>query len=309
MASDNEQFEKVSSSEFSDEAIRRFLLGRLSASEQPAFEQQLFSEDSLDARVRLAELELADDYAYGRLDGAERELFEEKFLLSVDRRRQVEVSRVLRDRFASASVVKTKTTFVAGLRTLLGFTRPAWRFAFTAVIVILLVGTVWVVVKKERRIKEEITKQFSRRRSPPATVSPESGHPTNTSMPEHQVSPSPMPVHDQTAASPVIVSIALMPAVSPDSRNMPSVNLPKGAQDIVRLQLALKPDQPGPYRAELLSNDGQSVLIAESIKAADNGSQIDFDVPARLLKTGNYQIRLGRDRANENKGSYYFRVE
>ena len=61
MAGANEQFEKERSPEFSDEAIRRFLLGRLSASEQPAFERRLFSEDGLDARVRLAELDLADD--------------------------------------------------------------------------------------------------------------------------------------------------------------------------------------------------------------------------------------------------------
>ena len=80
----------------------------------------------------------------------------------------------------------------------------------------------------------------------------------------------------------------------------------------MRLQLALKVNQPGPYRAELLTVAGQSVFSAESITAADNGSaRIDFDVPAHLLKTGNYQISLGRDNAGakENTGSYYFRVQ
>src|SRR5260370_29921858 len=107
MATNNEKSRDDNSSEFSDEAIRRFLLGRLSSSEQPAFERQLFSDSRLDARVRLAELDLADDYTYGRLDPDERQFVEETFLVTSDRRRKLEVSMVLRDRFASASVTKT----------------------------------------------------------------------------------------------------------------------------------------------------------------------------------------------------------
>jgi hypothetical protein len=298
--------------EFSDDAIRRFLLGRLSASEQPAFEQRLFSEDSLDARVRLAELDLADDYAYGRLNHTERELFEEKFLVTKDRRRKAEVSRTLRERFAiPAPVEETRTSFIERLRSLPDFNRPAWRYAFGVVIFMLLMGTVWVAVKKESRLKEEIARRLNPRRSPTPTVPLESNHPANTSVPEHQMSPSPMPVHDQSApAQPAVVIVALTPAGSPDS-DAPSIDLPKDSQDIVRLQLALKVNQPGAYRAELLTADAQSVFSAESIKAWDSGQvQLDFDIPAPLLKTGNYQIRLSRDKAGakENVANYYFRV-
>jgi hypothetical protein len=298
--------------EYSDDAIRRFLLGRLSASEQPAFEQRLFSEDGLEARVRLAELDLADDYAYGRLNDTEHELFEARFLVSADRRRKVEVSRTLRERFAIAAPVgKTRTSFIERLRSRPYFNRPAWRYAFGVVIFMLLMGTVWVAVKKESRLKEEITRRLSPRRSPTPTLPLESNHPLNTSAPEHQVSPSPMPVHDQSAPTqPAFVIVALTPAGSPDNE-APSVDLPKGSQDIVRLHLALKVNEPGSYRAELLTAGARSVFSAESIKAWDSGqAQIDFDVPARSLKTGNYQIRLSRDNtgAKENVGSYYFRV-
>lgn len=297
--------------EYSDDTIRRFLLGRLSASEQPAFEQRLFSEDSLDGRVRLAELDLADDYAYGRLNDTEHELFEERFLVSADRRRKVEVSRTLRKRFAITSLGKPKASFIERLRSLPHFNRPAWRYAFGVVIFILLMGTVWVAVKKESRLKEEIARRLSPRRASTPTVPLESNHPANSSAPEHQVSPSPMPVHDQSAPTqPAVVIVALTTAASPDSA-MPSVDLPKGSQDIVRLQLALNVNEPGSYRAELLTADAQSVFSAESIKAWDSGqAQIDFDVPAPLLKTGNYQIRLSRDNAGakENVGSYYLRV-
>ena len=310
MADKNEQFDKDNSSEFSDEAVRRFLLGELSAAEQPLFEQRLFTDAGLDARVRLAELDLADDYAYGRLNSAERELLEEKFLVSADRQCKVEVSRVLRDRFASVAVAEGKATFVEGLRSLFGFTRPAWRIAFGVLILLILFGTVWLVIK-EPRIARQIANRIIPRRSPPQSAPREAGHPTNTSMPEHQITPSPMPIHDQTAASPVSVSIALMPAVSPQTSEMPALNLPKGEQDVVRLQLALKPDQTGPYRAELVTIEGSSVFSAEALKPIDSRAEIDFDVPARLLKTGDYQIKLSRvDGGSKGSvASYYFRVQ
>jgi len=293
--------------EFSDQAILRFLLGRLNASEQPVFEQQLFSDPRLDPRVRLAELDLADDYAYGRISAGESELFEEMFLVSSDRRRAVEVSRALRDRFAF--IGNTEPTFIAGVRYLLRLNRPAWRYTLALLIFLLLVGSAWVVVKKEGRIKEEITKRLGRRRPATPTLPVETNHPTNNSLPEHQTSPSPMPVHDQTSAPSVSAIIALTPADSPNGGNIPSVKMAQ--QDMVRLQLVLQPYQPGTYRAELLTIDGQSVFSAEAIKAPEGGTaQIDFDVPARLLKTGGYQVRVSRDHAGvkQNARRYYFRV-
>ena len=302
--------DRNNSIEFSDEAIRRFLLGRLKASEQLTFERQLFSDPRLDARVRLAELDLADDYAYRRISAGEHDLFEEKFLVSADRRRKVDVSVALRDRFASA--VKAKPTFIAGLRGLLLFNRPAWRYTFAVVIFMLLVGSAWVIVKKEGRIKEEIRQRWVRRRSPTPTIPVESNHPTNNALPEHQTSPSPMPAHDQTPPSSVSERIVLKPAGSSGTADIASVPLPEKDQQTVRLVLALNSNQAGTYRAELFTADRQSVFNAEAIKVPENGTaQIDFDVPARLLEIGNYQVRVSRDHAGtkENVGCYYFRVQ
>jgi hypothetical protein len=309
MDTDREQFEKESSAEFSDEAIRRFLLGGLNASEQPRFELRLFDEAGLHARVHLAELDLADDYAYGRLDRDEQKVVEERFLVSSDRRRKVHVSLALHDRFAIGSVVKTKSTFSARLRTLAYFTRPSRRLAFGLAILLVLFGAVWLAMK-EPRIRQQITNTIVRWRSPPRSAPQEANHPANTSNPEHQITPAPMPVHDQTSSS--WVTLALVPVTSSESGDMPTLTLPKGEQATVRFQLALTPNQPGSYRVELVTVDGQTIFSAESIKAPDNGgAQIDFEVPASLLKSGNYQIRVARDKAGakENVGRYYFRVD
>jgi hypothetical protein len=310
MASNNGQFEQANSSGFPDEMIRRFLLGDLNATERPVFEQRLLVDDALAARVRLAELELADDYAYRQLSSAERDLITENFLLTTDRERKVRVSRSLRDHFAPAAVAGGSAAYINRLSAFFGLSQLAWRFAFAIVVLLLLFGAALLVIK-EPRLARQITNSIVPRRRLAPGVPHEASHANNPSAPEHQTTSSPMPVHDQTAASPQIVSVALRPMASSPGDATPWISLPKGDEDIARLQLAVKPDQVGRYHAELLTSERQPVLSGELIKAPDNGAQVNFDVPARLLKSGDYQIRLSRDNAgaNENLGTYYFRVQ
>lgn len=63
----------------------------------------------------------------------------------------------------------------------------------------------------------------------------------------------------------------------------------------MRLELSPEPNQPGTYRAELLTIDGQSVLNAQPQRSADtDGYRAYLEVPAGLLKAGDYQIKLSR---------------
>src|SRR2546421_2433908 len=94
------------SKDFSDETIRSFLLEGLSSTEQTVFEEQFLLNDELEVRVRLAEFDLTDDYAFGRLSAAEQTQFEQTFLLTTERKQQLNVSTALRDRFARASAWK-----------------------------------------------------------------------------------------------------------------------------------------------------------------------------------------------------------
>jgi hypothetical protein len=305
--------------EFTDDAIRRFLFGRLSAAEQTTLEERLFTDGGLEARVRLAEFDLADDYALERLNAADREAFEEKFLLSSERKRQLRVSAALRDRFASTATVATtapqgaRASIVERWRLLFGFNQRAWRFAFGGAILVLLVGMVWLWVK-EPRIKEGIKAGIFNRRAPvPAPSAPRMAeHSNNTSsMPEHRITPLAMPPHEPTA-SPVILSVELFSDASRDRDKIPLIDLPKGEHDIVRLQLALKLNQTGSYRADLLDVDGQSIFSSQSLQSTDSDAgKVDFDVPAALLKAGDYRVSLSRagDGSKRTVASYYFRVQ
>lgn len=303
--------------QFSDKAIRRFLFGRLDSAEQTTLEKYLFTDDALEARVRLAEFDLADDYALERLSAAEREAFEEKFLRSAARKRKLTISTAMCDRFASISTVVTtapkgaKTSISERWRLLFSLNQRAWRLGFGVAILVVLVGTVWLLVK-EPRIKEGIRVGIFNRRAPaPAPSEPRpAAHANNTSSaPEHRITASPLPPHEPTA-SPAILSVDLISAASRDRYKIPLLDLPKGEHDIVRLHLALKLNQTGSYRADLLTKDGSSVFSADGLKFNESGAGIEFDVPARLLRPGDYQIRLGRPANETARGEtkYYFRV-
>lgn len=319
MTDKTRQFKQNNSRDFSDDDVRRFLLGRLDATERTTFEEHLFIDDRLEARVRLGEFELADDYVLARLSAADRQAFEERFLLTADRKRTLSVSAALRNRFASTSSAAiaerdgAKASIAGRLRLLFGLNRRSWRIAFGAVIIVVLFASVWLVVKQPR-IKESIKARIFNRRVPvPAPRAPRmTEHSNNTSSaPVHQTTASPMPPHEPTA-SPAIVSIVLFPGATRDGDELPHIVVPKGEHDIVRLRLALKRNQTGTYRAEILTIDGQSVFSTQSLQPTDtDASNADFDIPAALLKTGDYQVKLSRADGG-SKGSvasYYFRVQ
>jgi len=304
----------TNSIEFTDDAIRRFLFGRLGFAEQTAFEERLFTDDSLEARVRLAEFDLADDYALERLSAADRKAFEKKFLLSAERKRQLTISRALGDRFASASTVGHKArpgAISRRFRLLFGFNQRAWRFAFGVAALAVLVAAAWLILKRSHQ-GQSVNPPPIVRSSPSPNSKREMRHPPGpSSPPEHQTTPSPMPPHAPTA-SPAILSVDLLSDASRDRDTTPLIDLPKGQHDIVRLQLALKRNQTGRYRADLLTVDGQSIFSSQSLQSTDTeAGQVDFDVPAALLKTGDYRVSLRRadDGSKRAVASYHFRVQ
>jgi hypothetical protein len=301
---------QTTSRAFSDDAIHRFLLGQLRADEQPVFEERLFLDDQLEARVRRTELDLADDYAFARLRADQVERFEQGFLLSAARKLKLGVSSALRERFAHDQISIT-TSLGEKLWQLFSFRQPVARIAFAAMLLAILVGGAWLAIKREPRIKEGIKWVVRIRRAQPQSAPREGSHAPDNSAPEHRDTPSTMPDHDRIAPSPTIQSIALSPDVSLESGKAPRINLTTGGQDIFRLELAAKPDPSGQYQAQLSTINGQDVLTAESLRPIDVDGKINFDVPATLLKAGDYRVKLSRihDGSAQALANYYFRVK
>ena len=302
--SEDEHTKSNGSREFSDSAIRRFLLGQLSAGEQTDFEERLFTDAGLEARVRLAEFELSDDYASERLSTAERDLFRERFLLTSDRTQIFDVSRALHERFASESQTESPAGLTQRLRGFFDLKRPAWKYAFAALILIVFFATV-LLVTKQPRIARWLGTEHGKPK-PKLTPTPQMmNHPGSQSSPVHVEQSPPMPAHDIPA-----LTVALNPNIGIEQA--PAASLPNDEAAVIRFQLALQTDRAESYVADLFTISGESIFRAESLKPPDtNRSAIYFDVPRRILKSGQYRITLSRvaGGVSVKTADYYFQVQ
>jgi len=298
-AMDNKQY----SQDVSGDSIRRFLLGQLQPSEQTIFEQQLFINSDLEARVRLAEFELADDYAFKRLTESETNAFRERYLLTTDRNQKLNVSQAIRDRFLSESVAEIKPALYQRLMPWFDLRRPAWRYAFAALILVLILGTVFLVTKEPLIVNRIWPDRFKPR--PHASPTPQlMNHPAGSSSPVHDEPSPPVELHE----SPLVVSLTETSSID----QSPVISLPAGENAVVRFQLLLKDGAQGVYRADLWTTSGETLFSAGSLKSfGAQPASISFDVPANVLKSGQYQIRLTRvdDPAKQEVSQYYFGVQ
>jgi anti-sigma factor RsiW len=312
MAEDTKQFDKET-----DETIRHFLLGWLEDDERVIFEEHLFRDEGFEQRVRLAELELADDYAFQRLSPQERERFETAFPVSVARRQQLSVSKALRDSsFLSAapeaaSGAETRVSARETLLRMFGFNRPALGYAIGFGALLLFAVIVWVVVRERRSNQSQIT-----RHQPTPVATREFAHPTASLPPLSTVSPQPTvktrPTPDVSSSLPLVATFVLLPGTLRESGGTTRIAVPQAEPGIVRLQLKLDADEPGAYVAELLTAEGQTLSTVRNLKPnqSDSISRVALDVPTRLLKSGDYQVKLSRtvDGSTAGAGLYYFRV-
>jgi hypothetical protein len=322
MDEQREQLGKRESASVSDETIRLFLLCRLNEDERNGFEERLLLDDELEERVRLTECEIADDYAFGRLSAEEREIFTRKFLVTAERKQKLEVSQALRHYSSSHTVNKknlaeleNNPTWRERISGFFGLNRPALAFAIAFGALVLIIGIVWWITRSAReRDEPAIVRQDTLPTQKPQTSPPTA--PTPTPVPGLTTAPSPAqkttPPPVEPAPAALVATAVLMPGALRDGGEMARITLPEGERDIVRLQLTLESNEAGTYRAELLTAEGQPISIAGKLKAShtNGAARVVFDVPARRLKAGDYQVRLSRQTGGqlESVGRYYFRA-
>jgi len=291
----------------SDETIRRCLLGAARPGEQASFEERLLVDDEFEKRVRLAELELADDFSFERLDVADRELFTKNFLLTEERGRKVAVSKALRRSLSTEADRSPVTSRTSPARKLwLQFKSPALflsnypvaRVAIAGFALLLLGVFIWLVLKSPRVQPPELVKRQ-------VTPSPgrEYAHPPSTQTPATPTMPS--------SITPVAILVLQFDGQIEDQQ-IQFATTPSEA-DIVRFELVLVSHQSATYQAELLSAAGDRIAGIADVKpiVENEHAKIVWDVPAQHLKQGDYQIELSRilEGQTQTAGRYSFRVK
>jgi hypothetical protein len=72
-----------------NETIKQYLLNTLSEADDEQFVRRYFEDDDLYRRLRVIEEELITDYVYGRLTASERQLFDEHYSATPERRERI----------------------------------------------------------------------------------------------------------------------------------------------------------------------------------------------------------------------------
>lgn len=258
----------------------RYLLGELSEKDRNRTEEQFFADGHCFEELIAAEQGLIDRYLRGELCEAERESFERRYLDSPARRARVDFARALNAKVTAAGAPETKgRAFWSTLAVFPGWLQPSTRFAVAAASFATVVCIVWlgyetvqvrhqlVLLQRNEDVRAALfTAELQKIRAQ----------------------------RDQRQAEGTVVAFLLTPGITRDVTDARRFVIPAGAKT-VRLQLAV-PAGSGDvgYRAAVRTPDGNEIWSEGALTAqgADSGKLITLTVPAGVIATGEYTIRL-----------------
>jgi len=344
-----------------EETCERYLLGELSEAEREQFEEAYFTDDSLFERFLVVKDELLDAYARGELAEEKRVLFARHFLAAEPRRRQLgEAQEFIR----AVTAVSTKAASSDGaiadapfsnttpesswresLANFFNIRPSAWQFAFAALLLITLGGTLILVRFWQQPTREEQaviqttpsptvfrsnsenqnaalpTDDAQANKSPismNAASKPASKNPANNNQSPANSNAAPTPTPKIPARSPQISTaqiafVTLLPVASRDIGEANTLRL-KSDTRAARARLVFKSGDYRDYSATITTIEGVNVWQQKSLKANTGGADksVTLQFPPALLTGQDYIVTLkGQTAAGQTEtiGEYYFRVE
>jgi hypothetical protein len=139
------------------EAVRQYLLGMLPQEQYLHIEEQFLTSNDRFEELLIAEDELIDEYLRGELSEAERKHFADHFLQSPERQQKLRFAKTFEKYIEAAQVERphqsTRSISQAlpgssALRRLLPFRSPVAALSLATVVLLLLVGTSWVIISR-----------------------------------------------------------------------------------------------------------------------------------------------------------------
>jgi len=236
--------------------LRAYFLGVLPEPEREVLEEEVLAEKDLHEEMQASADDLAREYLYGRLSGADRARFEAHFLASPRRRARVAFLRDLAQAVEGVGGVPAAATGPARLWT----ARPlAWAAA-------LLIGLVVLLVLLRRPA------------GAPGLAHQEPPVPAPTAGPEATAAARALPTRTQTVR------------LAPDAGGTAptSVSVDSGVAAL-RLRVPLpEPVQPG-YDVQVRDAAG-TVRWRSGDVAPASAAALEVEVPAAALPAGDYEV-------------------
>jgi anti-sigma factor RsiW len=262
--------------------IRLYLLGNLPPKDLAELEVRLLADKGFHEELLVAEDELIDEYLADRLPGAERESFESHFLITPERQQKLSFSKALRKyvKLNELAYPQEETTKSE---------RPA-----------SLAGKMWSVKASL------LTRTPNRNRVLAFSL-----------IAALVFAASWMAFHNWSSETTVqrqshnVLKIALISGSTRGDGATQKVLVPAGV-DSVQLEIELAGNEYKSYSATLLTPENNILTTREGIRPdVTNGhGVVYFNLPAQILKPGDYQVRLDgiSESGKEQVNIYRFRV-
>jgi len=256
--------------------MRSYLLGTLDKDQRVQFEERILSDPSVYEELLAAEEELIDEYVAGDLSAKEQQQFDQHFLITAERQKNLRFGQLLYryvnshialDKFEPSITQPTHQTPVDHSFSILRTPLRRWStIAITATIFacIGIISLDWFTNKREA-------------------------------------------AGDVQQTIPRVVIVTLAPAATTTQR----VTMPlRGVE--VKLELELTNATFRNYKSELF-RENRSLQVSDELKIEAKGEQhiVPFTVTGEMLSPGDYQVKLsgvlesGQDEFIDN---YSFRV-
>jgi anti-sigma factor RsiW len=303
----------------SDETMTRYLLGELSEPERSALEEKYFSDPKLFDDLLETETELLDKYVRGLLPAPQRERLERSYLFHPrlsERMKFAESLAARVDQFERVSRIadESVTTESSWSRMLAALRGRKLILAFSAALVLILIGAAWLIMQSRRSRQELARLQAAQKeRELPLANAEDQVKNSNAGSDRERSGSVPSPATASPVYPPVSFALTVSGTRGASTGPPPLLSIPAGT-DQIRLQLNLKENDYSKYQVLLQPVGGKEIfgqgdLVSRAKKA---GATLVLMVPARKFATGDYMLTLKGVTQNgevEEVSKSLFRVE
>lgn len=258
--------------EIERQELRAFLLGTLDGDHKTQFEERILTEPSLYEELLLVEEELIDQYVAGDLSTLEQQQFENHFLITAERQKNLRFGKLLQ-KYAESHLNLSKEPSTP-IQSFSLPPKPGRRWAWVGIFAAILgcVGIIFVRGLVNKREAANVVQQ-------------------NTSR---------------------VMTVTLAPGnAGAQHSNTPQVIVsPKGTE--IKLELELTNPTFHNYKSELFRENKSLQISDElKLEAKGEQRVVPFTVTGEILSPGDYQVKLSGildSGANEFIDNYSFRV-
>jgi len=291
--------------------MKRYLLGEVSEEERIDLENRYLSDATLFEELTEAENDLIDSYVRGRLSDHDKQEFEKQYLTSTERRARVQFasafSEISREHEAVSSA--QKSSFWERLTSLFSQPTPKlqWGMALAGLAVVLAIG--WVTVHHDRSLQATLPPMQPS--SSPASPTPTTPVPNNQAPSSENTGGTELAKADRPELDEFTVQLTpgLARGIEAGTKTF---SVPKTPW--IEFRLLLENDEHRNYSAVVETAEGNEVWHVDGIKSLllHGNKVVDVRVPSKIVKPGDYVIRLGEMRTihsnQEDIAVYSFRA-